>query len=440
MKPSSNDNYTGIETERSDETVDRSSSTTTTSVRASSRKTRVYLFREFIWQVYGEYLTNERNFQNRLRTLDSKLHDETSMLNDDAQDSILVLDIAGGKGDLSWLLTHVHGVSSVVIDPRGGSNNNNTNQEQTSPRKSAPRPHHIEKSVHYLLQHPEEAKRRTVPGLPTFQPLAALIPQIVEHTRTQKRHRQEQMEICQKDTTVLHEEAANNEALPVLQFQPVRHMRIYMNNDLVDAVRRQLEATELVDEQKETGVSVQGQMVNRIPTQHDRIGKGWKNYWKTALQHQMVNNDGNDLFSDPVTAWNLFRSAKLIVGFHPDQATEACMDLAILLGIPFCVVPCCVFPSEFPDRKVWTSAAGNISSYPYARMSDSKKSNSSGDRQVKGEADEGATTRVRTYSQFMDYLKAKYISNNIQTAKLQFHFTETAKNIVLYTLPPKNGD
>lgn len=29
-----------------------------------------------------------------------------------------VLDIAGGKGDLSWLLRNAHGIDSVVVDPR----------------------------------------------------------------------------------------------------------------------------------------------------------------------------------------------------------------------------------------------------------------------------------------------------------------------------------
>ena len=39
-----------------------------------------------------------------------------------------------------------------------------------------------------------------------------------------------------------------------------------------------------------------------------------------------------------------------MVAFHPDQATEPAIDLAIALRVPFAVVPCCVFPSEFPDR------------------------------------------------------------------------------------------
>jgi hypothetical protein len=44
------------------------------------------------------------------------------------------------------------------------------------------------------------------------------------------------------------------------------------------------------------------------------------------------------------------KSASLLIGFHADQATEACVDLAMRLGVPFAICPCCVFPLEFPDR------------------------------------------------------------------------------------------
>lgn len=41
----------------------------------------------------------------------------------------------------------------------------------------------------------------------------------------------------------------------------------------------------------------------------------------------------------------------LLVGMHPDQATEAIIDAALELGVPFAVVPCCTFPDMFPHRK-----------------------------------------------------------------------------------------
>jgi len=35
---------------------------------------------------------------------------------------------------------------------------------------------------------------------------------------------------------------------------------------------------------------------------------------------------------------------------HPDEATEAIVDFALAHQKPFAVVPCCVFPSQFPKR------------------------------------------------------------------------------------------
>lgn len=42
--------------------------------------------------------------------------------------------------------------------------------------------------------------------------------------------------------------------------------------------------------------------------------------------------------------------ASLVIGMHPDEATEAIVDAALASGKAFAVIPCCVFPSLFPDR------------------------------------------------------------------------------------------
>eukprot|EP00501_MAST-03F_sp_TOSAG23-6_P001493 GSMAST32.ASY1.ANO1.1552.1 assembled CDS len=44
--------------------------------------------------------------------------------------------------------------------------------------------------------------------------------------------------------------------------------------------------------------------------------------------------------------------ASLFVGMHPDQATEAIVDAAIRFNTLCAVVPCCVFPCLFPNRKL----------------------------------------------------------------------------------------
>lgn len=40
----------------------------------------------------------------------------------------------------------------------------------------------------------------------------------------------------------------------------------------------------------------------------------------------------------------------MIVGMHPDQATEPILQAAVTHRRPFSIVPCCVFPYLFPDR------------------------------------------------------------------------------------------
>jgi len=42
----------------------------------------------------------------------------------------------------------------------------------------------------------------------------------------------------------------------------------------------------------------------------------------------------------------------LLVGMHPDEATDAIVDFAVAHNKPFVVLPCCVCAEQFPDRKL----------------------------------------------------------------------------------------
>ena len=44
--------------------------------------------------------------------------------------------------------------------------------------------------------------------------------------------------------------------------------------------------------------------------------------------------------------------AHLITGLHPDQATDFIVDAALATGKPFAVVPCCVYPTLFAQRRL----------------------------------------------------------------------------------------
>ena len=60
---------------------------------------------------------------------------------------------------------------------------------------------------------------------------------------------------------------------------------------------------------------------------------------------------GADAASAATTA-ALLRRAALVVGLHPDEATDAIVLSAVAARVPFAVVPCCVFARHFAARRV----------------------------------------------------------------------------------------
>lgn len=67
---------------------------------------------------------------------------------------------------------------------------------------------------------------------------------------------------------------------------------------------------------------------------------------------------GPELWSTP--GWQqLYSNCSLVVGLHPDQATEFIVDYAVQQQLPFAVVPCCVFPRMFPHRRVQHADGGD---------------------------------------------------------------------------------
>ena len=288
------------------------------STRAGSRKTRVYVFRDWILEKYSSLKPGD-----------------------------VILDCAGGKGDLSFLLTNADGYRPVVLDPRITKNR------------------HIVKSMRYLRDHPEEAKKRIVPGLPTYQPLAALLPRF--------------------------------DGKELSELQSPQHMRILVDKDLVEAVKRY--------KQEENRGGDADESWGQYWSQAQAKGKeatplGYKEEEEEEVAYaNSSTKDPKKTKSGPITsaadAIKTIVEAKLVVGFHPDQATDYAIELAKALGVPHAVVPCCVFPSEFPDR----------------RLADGSK--------------------VKYYADLIKYLQEQHPESKIE--RLNFHFSGgTAKDLVFF--------
>lgn len=293
------------------------------STRALSRRNRVYVYRDFLLSTFPH------------------LESSSSSSSDDAACNIL--DVAGGRGDLSWILNNIDGMNSIIADPR------------------IPNHKSLIKSTEFLLAHPEEAAVRAVEGVPTHQPLAKLLPRLVERRKKKKQ--------CDLSSPF--------------------HLRMHVDDNLVETVKSVFGSDEHSDQE-------------RIHI--------WDEYWQqetcriestTDQSHPEKEENGGGAqkqeqqITDSRTAYDVIRSLDFIAGFHPDQATEAAVDLALFLKIPWAVVPCCVFPKEFPNR------------------------------QING-------SRVKNHSQLIEYLCMKH--EKIRMGSLSFVETVTAKNVVLYML------
>jgi hypothetical protein len=97
--------------------------------------------------------------------------------------------------------------------------------------------------------------------------------------------------------------------------------------------------------------------------------------------------------TDPSIARDILQRCNLIVGFHPDQAAGDIADFAITRGIPWCIVPCCVYSDSFSRRKLKDG------------------------------------TSVKTHEQLVQWLCEKDANAKVATLDVE------GKNIVVYTLP-----
>ena len=372
-------------------------------IRAASSKSRVYYMYDFLLSTYpflfqhrrhGHHHEGGNNNDNKcMNNTNIKINNEITPQESSSSSSIVILDVAGGRGDLSWYINSLHSspqnnnnhtVTSIVIDPR-----NNVNHTS------------LIRSAHYLECHPDETKKRNVPGTETFQPLALLLPDLVRCRDYECQFAKEKEEKDDKELKKNDQQKCS----PKKEWKTARSMGIHFDDSLVHAVR----AASSSSKHGESG---------------DEGKKHyWEDYWKMEIDrakrrcyHFDVDNSKNNtnIITNADEAFRIINNVDLIVGFHPDQATEAIVDLALHLNVPYCIVPCCVFPKEFPNR----------------RINDEKEEGS-------GDGGNNIQKSVRDHASFLLYLRQK--DDKVRNGILDFPFTggknNSVKNVVLYTLP-----
>ena len=66
----------------------------------------------------------------------------------------------------------------------------------------------------------------------------------------------------------------------------------------------------------------------------------------------ITEDEGMGVEDTLTTLREALTNATLVLGMHPDQATDAAVTFACERGLPFAVVPCCVYAKEFSRRRL----------------------------------------------------------------------------------------
>ena len=129
----------------------------------------------------------------------------------------------------------------------------------------------------------------------------------------------------------------------------------------------------------------------------------------------------------------LFQQASALVALHPDEATDAIVDLAVAYRIPFAVVPCCVYSRLFPHRRRRRQGHGNNQQEQHKQQQERPQGKDPQDQQdnvnsnqIRNSTSQRLTNNnwddddglVRTLADLLDYLQAK--DPSIRRATLPF--------------------
>jgi hypothetical protein len=125
---------------------------------------------------------------------------------------------------------------------------------------------------------------------------------------------------------------------------------------------------------------------------------------------------------------DLVSSASIIIGLHPDQATEPIVRAALKAGKPFAIIPCCVFGRDNPHRRLPRDL--KTEDIIISSNNNNSSSNISGNEGISAAEDEeeadSSTRPVTSYSDFVTWLET--LHPDIKTTWLNFE----GMNRVLY--------
>ena len=282
-----------------------------------------------------------------------------------------VLDVAGGKGELAFELLNVSGVPVTVVDPRpmrldtyarkfraGFYHKNRAPAVVASVLRPADAPLAAPKHCRVYFfpdawREPDLEKRRAA----TFASW-----RVAHETRWSRRglvldEGSEQGEEGSGGAMTFRDDVSNtsrsetgdgsdgdkNASTRSLSARYRARGDVARQRCLFETKRR-----ELAELSPESTIS-SGEEVPFTKNEETTLGRG-SDADALAYNTRLVpeSMDADSTFS---TLEQTLSDCSVVLGMHPDQATDAIVDFALEFGKPFAVVPCCTYSKEFPKRR-----------------------------------------------------------------------------------------
>eukprot|EP00878_Enallax_costatus_P014156 GHUV01014805.1.p1 GENE.GHUV01014805.1~~GHUV01014805.1.p1 ORF type:complete len:485 (+),score=155.37 GHUV01014805.1:561-2015(+) len=237
-----------------------------------------------------------------------------------------VVDVAGGAGWMTYELTVVHGVKCTLVDPRPLKLNKWQHKQLDRLSRSAV----LTTWTTAQLQQQEQQSVRTEQSAfnGSCEGQQSWMPGEIRQLHPLPGQRQDSSQETLEELQQQIQQNPHQEATPGLQLQPVAQQAAVASLENVENV--QLKADCMRTNQQDGNSSIAENVVQLQQVQ------GWfgSELWHSSGWQQILG------------------SCSLVIGLHPDQATEAIVDYAVQGQKPFAVAPCCVFPRQFPHRQL----------------------------------------------------------------------------------------
>jgi hypothetical protein len=262
-----------------------------------------------------------------------------------------VLDVAGGKGELSFELGNLSDICSTVADPR--------------PLEIS----RYRKKLHYGFYHNNQVLQayNTRPNPGSFEqhvipPHMRMFFEVSLDLQPQHTHSSRDLDA---------DDAQHTEPEGISASQSLPRLPSTLPNSLHDAELFMSESRRAIstawtnkglvhedEEDEDSGKAVadshssgSNSKVGAPPAEPE--GDGAFSETTTSGRASCVFDEAEDnIVLDYAEAVRIVSGCSVIVGMHPDQAAEHIVEFALRNGKPFAIVPCCVYHKQFPTRKL----------------------------------------------------------------------------------------